>query len=252
MGDPMSEGSLTGRGLTVRFGGVRAVDGVDVDLGVGEILGLIGPNGAGKTTFLNVLSGYQRPTSGDVAIDGRVVTGAAPHRLSRWGVGRTFQDVRPFAGLTVRENIELGALGARQSPKAAHATTESLLERMRLTDRADAMAADLPHGAERRMGIARALAGRPRFLLLDEPAAGLNEHESDELVTDIAAVRGELGCGVIIIEHDMRVIMRLCHRIQVLDEGRTISLGTPAEVRADPAVLSAYLGTDRDVEHASG
>jgi branched-chain amino acid transport system ATP-binding protein len=250
MSDPMNAQSLQARGVTVRFGGVRAVDGVDVELRPKEILGLIGPNGAGKTTLLNVLSGYQRPATGDVLIDGRVVTGSPPHRLSRWGVGRTFQDVRPFAGLSVRENVELGALGGGRSPRAATLMADTLLERLRLADQAHVAAADLPHGAERRMGIARALAGAPRFLLLDEPAAGLNEHESDELVSDIAALGEDLHCGVIIIEHDMRVIMRLCHRIQVLDEGRTISLGTPAEVRSDPAVLSAYLGTERDVELA--
>jgi branched-chain amino acid transport system ATP-binding protein len=246
----MNAPSLNARDVSVRFGGVHAIDGVDVDLQPKEILGLIGPNGAGKTTLLNVLSGYQRPTTGDVLVDGRVVTGSAPHRLARWGVGRTFQDVRPFAALSVRENVELGALGSGQKPGAATATADTLLERLRLSDQASIAAADLPHGAERRMGIARALAGRPRFLLLDEPAAGLNENESDELVQDIASLREDLGCGVIIIEHDMRVIMRLCHRIQVLDEGRTISLGTPEEVRSDPAVLSAYLGTERDIELA--
>jgi len=235
-------GVLEARGLKVHFGGVRAVDGVDLSLRKGEILGLIGPNGAGKTTLVNALSGFQRPTAGAVVLDGNDVTGWSPHRLARRGLTRTFQSVRLFPDLTVLENVELGAVAVGMWRPAARRWARDLLERLRLDDKAHLYGKGLPHGLERRLGIVRALAAKPSFLLLDEPAAGLNEQESDELVASLTLIRDDFSCALMVIEHDMRVIMRLCERIQVLDYGKTISIGTPAEVRSDPAVLTAYLG----------
>ena len=233
---------LEARELTVRFGGVRAVDGVDFELRKGEILGLIGPNGAGKTTLVNALSGFQKPNSGTVLLNGEDVTGWRPHRLARRGLTRTFQSVRLFPGLTVLENVELGGVGVGMRRPAARRAANELLDRLGLADKAESLATGLPHGLERRLGIVRALAAKPTFLLLDEPAAGLNEAESDELVDALTLIRDDFSCALVVIEHDMRVIMRLCERIQVLDYGKTISIGTPVEVRADPAVLTAYLG----------
>lgn len=233
---------LEARGLKVHFGGVHAVDGVDLVLAKGEILGLIGPNGAGKTTLVNALSGFQKPTAGTVLMNGRDVTGLSPHRLARRGLARTFQSVRLFPSLTVLENVELGGVGVGMRRPAARKWARELLERLKLDDKTSLYATGLPHGLERRLGIVRALAAKPTFLMLDEPAAGLNEQESDELVSSLMLIRDDFSCALVVIEHDMRLIMRLCERIQVLDYGRTISIGTPAEVRRDPAVLTAYLG----------
>jgi len=233
---------LEARGLKVHFGGVHAVDGVDLVLTKGEILGLIGPNGAGKTTLVNALSGFQKPTAGTVLMNGRDVTGLSPHRLARRGLARTFQSVRLFPSLTVLENVELGGVGVGMRRPAARKWARELLERLKLDDKTSLYATGLPHGLERRLGIVRALAAKPTFLMLDEPAAGLNEQESDELVSSLMLIRDDFSCALVVIEHDMRLIMRLCERIQVLDYGRTISIGTPAQVRRDPAVLTAYLG----------
>jgi branched-chain amino acid transport system ATP-binding protein len=230
------------RGLKVHFGGVHAVDGVDLELRRGEILGLIGPNGAGKTTLVNALSGYQKATAGTVSLDGTDVTGWRPHRLARRGLARTFQSVRLFPDLTVLENVEIGGVGVGMRRPSARRWARELLERMKLDDKAELYATGLPHGLERRLGIVRALATKPAFLLLDEPAAGLNEQESDELVSSLTLIRDDFSCALMVIEHDMRVIMQLCERIQVLNYGKTISVGTPGEVRTDPAVLTAYLG----------
>jgi len=236
---------LEGRGVRAYFGGVKAVDGVDFALHRGEILGLIGPNGAGKTTLLNVLSGFQKPTGGRVFVSGRDVTGWAPNRLARLGLGRTFQGMRLFGELTVFENVELGGVGLGLSRRAARRRVWELLHRLNLFQSASVRADSLPYGDGRRVGIARALAMHPTFLLLDEPAAGLNEDETDEVMAVIFAIRDDFHCGVLVIEHDMRFIMRLCERIQVLDYGKTIAGGTPEEVRANPAVIAAYLGQEK-------
>jgi branched-chain amino acid transport system ATP-binding protein len=233
---------LQARDLKVHFGGVHAVDGVDLVLTKGEILGLIGPNGAGKTTLVNALSGFQKPTAGTVLMNGHDVTGLSPHKLARRGLARTFQSVRLFPGLTVLENVELGGVGVGMRRPAARKWARELLERLKLDDMSDLYGIGLPHGLERRLGIVRALAAKPTFLLLDEPAAGLNEQESDELVDSLTLIRDDFSCALVVIEHDMRLIMRLCERIQVIDYGKTISIGTPAQVRSDPAVLTAYLG----------
>ena len=233
---------LQAHGLKVHFGGVHAVDGVDLVLKKGEILGLIGPNGAGKTTLVNALSGFQKPTAGTVLMNGHDVTGLSPHKLARRGLARTFQSVRLFPGLTVLENVELGGVGVGMRRPAARKWARELLERLKLDDMAGLYGIGLPHGLERRLGIVRALAAKPTFLMLDEPAAGLNEQESDELVDSLTLIRDDFSCALVVIEHDMRLIMRLCERIQVIDYGKTISIGTPAQVRSDPAVLTAYLG----------
>jgi branched-chain amino acid transport system ATP-binding protein len=176
-------------------------------------------------------------------LSGRDVTGWAPHRISRLGLARTFQGVRMFTRLTVLENVEAAAAGAGLRRAHARRRAGALLERMGLSDRADERPGSLSAGIERRLGIVRALAGEPRFLLLDEPAAGMNEAETDQLLSDLSVIREDFGCGVLLIEHDMRLIMRLCERIQVLDYGKTLAVGTPEEIRTDPAVLEAYLGT---------
>jgi branched-chain amino acid transport system ATP-binding protein len=252
MTDTSGHVTLAARGIRVHFEGVKAVDGVDVELSTGQILGLIGPNGAGKSTLVNALSGFQRPTEGDVAMGGQPVTGWSPQRLARQGLVRTFQAVRLFGRLSVMENIEAGAVAGGMRLRAARRHALDSLRRFGLEARAALPAASLPLGEERLLGVARAMATGPRILLLDEPAAGLNETEGDELLDVLRKVRDEHGCGLLVIEHDMRFIMRLCERIQVLDAGRSISLGTPEEVRADQAVLTAYLGTHREVAHAEG
>jgi branched-chain amino acid transport system ATP-binding protein len=233
---------LEARGVDVRFAGVHALAGVDLTLGRGEIVGLIGPNGAGKTTLVNALCGFQRPTRGEIWLDGTDVTGWPSHRRARSGIGRTFQSVRVFGGLTVSENLLAAAYASGARRRTAARRVDEALELAGLTGRADALARSLAYGQERWLGIARALCAAPRFLLLDEPAAGLNEQEGDELSTILRTVRDRDGCALVVIEHDMRVVMRLCDRLHVLDHGRTIAAGPPAAVARDPLVLEAYLG----------
>jgi len=233
---------LVAEGIRVYFEGVRAVDGVDLTLEQGQIMGLIGPNGAGKTTFMNAVSGFVQLTGGTVTVAGVDVTHAPAHRIVRSGIVRTFQDVATFPELSVFENVELGALGAGLNRRAARRRAWELIEGLELRHVARLPASALPHGDERRVGIARAVAVAPRFLLLDEPAAGLDDAESRVLTTSIATLRDELGCGVLLVEHDMRIIFRVCERIQVLDYGKTIAVGTPEEIRTDRSVVAAYLG----------
>jgi branched-chain amino acid transport system ATP-binding protein len=233
---------LVAEGICVHFEGVRAVDGVDLTLEQGQIMGLIGPNGAGKTTFLNAVSSFVSMTAGRVTLGDLDVSGWSPERLAKQGLVRTFQDVATFPALTVFENVELGALGAGLSRRQARARADELLEQLSLRHLARLPASALPHGEERRVGIARAVACSPRFLLLDEPAAGLDDTESLLLAQNIAAIRAELGCGVLLVEHDMRIIFRVCERIQVLDYGKSLAVGSPDEIRRNKRVIAAYLG----------
>ena len=224
------------------FTGVQALDGVTLELHRHEVVGLIGPNGAGKSTLVNVLTGFDSPTSGTVELGGRDVTGWSPHRRARAGIGRTFQHSRSFRELTVRENVEVAALGVGERPAAARARADQLLGLLALDRFTDVPAAALAHGDERRLGVARALATEPAFVLLDEPAAGLPEAEVPEFAAVVRAVRDDHDAGVLLIDHNMALVMDVCDRIQVLDQGRTLAEGTPAEVRANLDVTAAYLG----------
>ena len=241
--DPGSAAGLRAEGISLAFSGLRVLKGLELELAPGEALGLIGPNGAGKTTLVNVLSGFQSPDSGNVLLDGAAVTGWSPERLARAGLGRTFQAALPFAGLTVVESIAVGAMGVGVGRRRAVEIAADVLGRLRLGDQAQSPAGLQPPGNQRLLGIARALATGPRYLLLDEPAAGLDDEECGELVAILRGVIEDFGCGVLLIEHDMNVVMDLCSRVQVLDDGETVAVGTPQEVQADPAVVEAYLGT---------
>lgn len=230
--------------ITVRFGGVRAIENVSMALQRSEILGLIGPNGAGKTTMVNVLSGFQKPHSGAVAIVGERTGFQRADNLARNGVVRTFQAVRLFPGITVSENLEVG-LGSRGMGRAAaRRRAAELLDYMGLGAKAHRLGNALSYGDERRVGIARALALQPNFLLLDEPAAGLNIGEAEALGELIRRIRTDFSCGVLVIEHNMKLVMGLCERLHVLASGRTIAEGSPAHVLEDTGFRSAYLGTD--------
>ncbi|HZR93967.1 MAG TPA: ABC transporter ATP-binding protein [Gaiellaceae bacterium] len=233
---------LVAEEIRVHFEGVRAVDGVDLTLERGQIMGLIGPNGAGKTTFMNAVSSFVRLTGGRVLLGDLDVTHWPPERLAKHGLVRTFQDVATFPALSVFENVELGALGAGLSRRQARQRANELLDRLGLQHLAKLPASALPHGEERRVGIARAVACSPRFLLLDEPGAGLDDAESLQLAENIATIRDQLGCGVLLVEHDMRIIFRVCERIQVLDYGKSLAVGTPQEIRQNREVIAAYLG----------
>lgn len=235
---------LSASGVSVQFAGVHALDGVDLAVDEGEILGLIGPNGAGKTTMLNVLSGFQRPSRGRLGFAGRSITGWDPPRRARAGLSRTFQDVRLFAGMTVAENCEMAVVGCGGRRTTARARTAHALEWLGLSRFADRPAGGLPYGLQRSVGIARALCVRPSVLLLDEPVAGLNDDESAATARTIRQIREQFGCGVIVIEHDMRVILGVCDRVHVLDHGVTLTVGSPDEIRRDPQVVRAYLGSE--------
>jgi branched-chain amino acid transport system permease protein len=220
-----------------RFQGVTAVREVDLDVRDGEILGLIGPNGSGKTTLLNLVSGVYAPTEGAVQLREEPITGLKAHRIARRGLSRTFQNIRLFAQLTVRENVEAAA-----PPGTPDERVDEVLDWMGLRAFERSKARNLPYGMQRRLEIARAVIRRPGVILLDEPAAGMNESESDELLATIRRIRSSLECSIVVVDHDLRMIMELCDRIQVLDQGRTIALGTPEEVARAPEVVEAYLG----------
>ncbi len=237
----MSE-RLTATEVVMDFVGLRALDQVSLSLSKDEIVGLIGPNGSGKTTLVNVLSGALKPTEGTVAIDGVDVTGFRPRRIARAGLVRTFQTVRLFGTMTVFENVQLGALGAGSRRSKASRFADDLISMFEIEHLRDVTADALSYGQKRMVEILRALATECDFLLLDEPAAGLNEEESDHLLSQLSGLPEKFGCGLLIIDHDMNLIMRLCRRLHVLNQGKTISEGTPDQVRTDPTVLEAYLG----------
>jgi branched-chain amino acid transport system ATP-binding protein len=234
--------SLRASAVSRSFAGVRALDGVTLALERHEVVGLVGPNGAGKSTLVNVMSGFDIPTAGTVELGGRDVTRWPALRRARAGLARTFQHSRSFRGLSVRENVEVAALGVGAGPRAARETADELLDLLGLRAFEGAPAGTLAHGDERRLGVARALATRPRFVLLDEPAAGLPEAEVPEFADVVRSVRDDHGAGVLLIDHNMALVMAVCDRIEVLDQGRTLAAGTPDEIRANLDVAAAYLG----------
>jgi branched-chain amino acid transport system ATP-binding protein len=238
--------TLRASGVSRSFEGVQALSGVTLELHRHEVVGLIGPNGAGKTTLVNLVTGFDFPTDGRVELAGEEITSWAPHRRARAGLARTFQHGRLFSELSARENVEVAALGVGASPREARRRADELLGMLGLADRADAPAAVLPHGEEHKLGVARALATRPRFVLMDEPAAGLSEAEVPAFAEVVRTVRDEHEAGVLLIDHNVGLILDLCDRIQVLDEGRTLAEGTPAEIRRNIDVTAAYLGRVHD------
>jgi branched-chain amino acid transport system ATP-binding protein len=233
--------SLRASSVSRSFAGVEALHDVTLELRQGEVVGLIGPNGAGKSTLVNVLSGFDRPTSGRVLLGDRDVTRWPAFRRGRRGLARTFQHSHAFGGLTVRENVEVSALGVGASQREAAKRTTELLGLLGLAEHADHPASSLPHGDERRLGVARALATDPRFVLMDEPAAGLPEAEIPRFATAVGTVR-ERGAGVLLVDHNVALVLEVCERIHVLDQGTTLAEGTPAEIRAHLGVAAAYLG----------
>jgi branched-chain amino acid transport system ATP-binding protein len=237
-----SGASLRAAGVSRAFEGVQALSGVTLELHRHEVVGLIGPNGAGKSTLVNVLTGFDFPDTGAVELEGKDVTRWRPHRRGRAGLARTFQHSRSFRGLSVRENVEVAALGVGAGPREARRRADGLLESLQLSGYERASAGSLPHGDERRLGVARALATEPRFLLMDEPAAGLPEAEVPAFAEVIRSVRGDHDVGVLLIDHNMALIMGVCDRIQVLDQGRTLAEGSPTEIRGNLDVAAAYLG----------
>ena len=236
--------SLRALGVSRAFEGVEALSDVDVELAPGEVVGLIGPNGAGKTTLVNLLTGFDLPTRGQITLGGTDITRWPPYRRGRAGLARTFQHGRLFGQLSVRENVEVAALGAGRSAREARRRGGDLLELLGLGARAQDRAALLPHGDQRKLGVARALALAPRFVLMDEPAAGLHEAEIPAFAAVIRAVHQDFGAGVLLIDHNVALIMDVCERVHVLDRGVTLAQGTPAEIRANAEVATAYLGAE--------
>jgi branched-chain amino acid transport system ATP-binding protein len=233
---------LTATSIVKRYGGVTALAGVDVELDEGEILGLIGPNGSGKTTLVNCISGVLRIDDGRILLQERNITRAPRRRRARAGLARTFQTPRLFAELSVRENVEVGSNAVRGRRVEVRARLEAVLQRLELADISRQVVSSLPYGYQRRVEIARALLAAPQVLLLDEPAAGLNDFETSDLRALLLEIRKEQLCAIIVIDHDMNLIMNVSDRVQVLDEGRVIFLGAPQDAFKQQAVVEAYLG----------
>ncbi|MGH9082189.1 MAG: ABC transporter ATP-binding protein [Acidimicrobiales bacterium] len=253
---------LSARGVSVRFGAVQALDGVDLEVGEGKLVGLIGPNGAGKTTFIDAITGFVQ-FSGSVQLGGREISKLQPHRRARLGLARTWQTMELFDDLSVRGNLAVAAyhptLGSTfaevvfgRQPRAEQLADETLTL-LDLGEVADAMPSDLPEGRRKLVGVARALVARPSLLLLDEPAAGLDTHESQDLGQRLRGIVDE-GLPALLIDHDMGLVFGICDQIYVLDFGTIIASGTPEEVRSNPAVLAAYLGasTSTEIDHHAG
>jgi len=233
---------LRAAGIVKRFGGVRALDGADMELYPNEVLGLIGPNGSGKTTLVNCISGQLRLDDGVISLGGLDLAGKSRAERARRGLARTFQTPKLFHELTVTENVQVGLSASKLARLDGRQTVEHLISRLQLTDVARTAVSGLPYGQQRRIELARALAGNPSFLLLDEPAAGLNDSETAELQGFIREICADYACGVLLIDHDMALVMKASDRLQVLDEGRVIFHGAPADAFKQPHVVEAYLG----------
>lgn len=256
---------LEARNCSLRFGGIAALTDVSLRIEKGELVGLIGPNGAGKTSLFNILTGVYQPTEGEILLEGRPVTGLAPHRINRLGVARTFQNIRLFGSLDVRMNVRTSFIARlrggllevvrrgktfRSEEREIQEEGRRLLAYFGLEEASILPSRSLPYGDQRRLEIVRALATRPRLLLLDEPAAGMNPTEKEELKQLIARIRAEFGTAILLVEHDMKVVMGICERLVVLDRGALLAMGTPAKVRADPKVIAAYLGEQHGEEES--
>ena len=243
--------------LCIQFGGLRAVDDVNLEIRKGELYGLIGPNGAGKTTVFNILTGVYKPTSGKVYLGGKDITGKAPAEVNRLGIARTFQNIRLFNNLTVIENVMVGLANSipcniaqsvfrlprhKKSEREFYDRALELLKLFKLDEFKDYLAANLPYGKQRRLEIARAMATNPKLLLLDEPAAGMNPNETQELMDDISFIRREFDMTILLIEHDMRLVGGICENVTVLNFGTELAKGETATVLSNPAVVKAYLG----------
>jgi branched-chain amino acid transport system ATP-binding protein len=244
--------TLRASSVSRSFEGVRALQEVTLELSRHEIVGLIGPNGAGKSTLVNVLTGFDFPTEGSVELEGRRVTRWSAHRRARAGLARTFQHSHSFRDLSVRENVEVAALGVGAGARRAKRGADELLELLGLEAQEQVPAGALAHGDERRLGVARALATAPRFVLMDEPAAGLPEAEVPEFAAVVRSVRDHHDAGVLLIDHNMALVMSVCDRIVVLDQGRTLADGTPGEIRGNLDVAAAYLGETAVVAETDG
>ncbi|MCX7643906.1 MAG: ABC transporter ATP-binding protein [Rhodobacteraceae bacterium] len=234
--------------VSVAFAGLKALSRVDLAVAPGRIVGLIGPNGAGKTTLVNVLTGFQAATEGAVLMEGQSLAGLKPHEVRRRGIARTFQGGRLFRDLTVIDNLEVTGVGLGQSRAASIAEAEAMLDWIGIAHLAGRIAGALPYTDERRVAIGRALIGRPRFLLLDEPAAGMSAQEAADLSALIRRIAGEMGCGVLLIEHNVGLVLGLCDHIVVLDSGAVIETGPPEVIRASEKVRHAYMGSAADID----